>query len=94
MWSCCGLPHSAVRPPVSSTLQEVGEAKKVMGPEALLREKIKQRRHREGYEDGLSTSHKVTRAANRQFCTEGNEVDAWHSYSQAEQDAAGVRVDK
>jgi AdoMet-dependent rRNA methyltransferase SPB1 len=30
----------------------------VMGPEALLREKIKQKRHREGYEDGLSSSFK------------------------------------
>jgi AdoMet-dependent rRNA methyltransferase SPB1 len=29
-----------------------------MGPEALLREKIKQRRHREGYEEGLSSSYK------------------------------------
>lgn len=36
------------------------EVKKVMGPEALLREKIKQRRHREGYEEGLSTTHKVS----------------------------------
>jgi hypothetical protein len=30
----------------------------VMGPEALLKQKIKQKRHREGYEDGLSSSHK------------------------------------
>lgn len=30
----------------------------VMGPEALLRDKIKQTRHREGYEEGLSSSHK------------------------------------
>lgn len=33
--------------------------KKVMGPEALMRQKIKQRRHREGYEEGLSVVHKV-----------------------------------
>ena len=33
-----------------------------MGPEALLRDKIKQKRHREGYEDGLSSSHKMTSA--------------------------------
>ena len=33
-----------------------------MGPEALLREKIKQKRHREGYEDGLSSSHKMASA--------------------------------
>jgi hypothetical protein len=30
-----------------------------MGPEALLKQKIKQKRHREGYDDGLSSSHKV-----------------------------------
>lgn len=29
-----------------------------MGPEALLKQKIKQKRHREGYEDGLSSSHR------------------------------------
>eukprot|EP00199_Chlamydomonas_sp_CCMP681_P002374 CAMPEP_0119115290 /NCGR_PEP_ID=MMETSP1180-20130426/50471_1 /TAXON_ID=3052 ORGANISM="Chlamydomonas cf sp, Strain CCMP681" /NCGR_SAMPLE_ID=MMETSP1180 /ASSEMBLY_ACC=CAM_ASM_000741 /LENGTH=428 /DNA_ID=CAMNT_0007104197 /DNA_START=116 /DNA_END=1398 /DNA_ORIENTATION=- len=42
--------------------QDVTEVKKVMGPEALIREKIKQRRHREGYEDGLSTSFKTASA--------------------------------
>lgn len=39
-------------------MQEVSEVKKVMGPEALLRMKVKQRRFREGYQEGLSTSHK------------------------------------
>lgn len=33
-----------------------------MGPEALIKEKIKQRRHREGYEEGVSTSHKTASA--------------------------------
>ena len=33
-----------------------------MGPEALIRDKIKQKRHREGYEDGLSSSHKAASA--------------------------------
>ncbi|GLC72047.1 hypothetical protein PLESTF_001198400 [Pleodorina starrii] len=42
--------------------QEVSEPKKVMGPEALLRQKIKQRRFREGYEEGFSTSHRATSA--------------------------------
>ncbi|GIM12377.1 hypothetical protein Vretimale_15764 [Volvox reticuliferus] len=42
--------------------QEVVEPKKAMGPEALLRQKIKQRRFREGYEDGMSTSHRATSA--------------------------------
>jgi len=30
----------------------------VLGPEALLKLKVKQKRHREGYEDGISSSHK------------------------------------
>ncbi|MEW5311502.1 MAG: hypothetical protein WDW38_003212 [Sanguina aurantia] len=42
--------------------QEISEVKKVMGPEALLRQKITQKRHREGYEEGLSTLRKVTSA--------------------------------
>ncbi|KAF5833809.1 FtsJ-like methyltransferase-domain-containing protein [Dunaliella salina] len=42
--------------------QEVSDAPRVMGPEALLRQKIKQHRHRSGYEDGLSTMHKVVPA--------------------------------
>ncbi len=33
-----------------------------MGPEALLRQKIKQQRFREGYEEGFSTSHRPTSA--------------------------------
>lgn len=39
--------------------QEVADAPRVMGPDALIKMKIKQKRHREGYEEGLSTSHKV-----------------------------------
>ncbi|KAG2453439.1 hypothetical protein HYH02_001662 [Chlamydomonas schloesseri] len=42
--------------------QEVAEPKKVMGPEALLRQKIKQRRFREGYEEGFSTSQRIASA--------------------------------
>lgn len=34
-----------------------------MGPEALLRQKVKQKRHREGYEDGLAVVHKACGAA-------------------------------
>ncbi len=33
--------------------------KKVMGPDALIRQKIKQVRHREGYDEGISSSHKT-----------------------------------
>ncbi|KAI7836413.1 hypothetical protein COHA_009713 [Chlorella ohadii] len=43
--------------------QEVTEAPKVAGPDALLKQKIKQKRFREGYEEGLSTTHKVLSAA-------------------------------
>lgn len=43
--------------------QEVAEAPKVMGPDALLKQKIKQKRHREGYEDGVSLMSKTVSAA-------------------------------
>lgn len=43
-------------------LQEVAEVKKVMGPDALIRQKIKQVRHREGYDEGISSSHKTVSA--------------------------------
>ena len=38
--------------------QDVSEPAKSLGPDALLKSKVKQLRHREGYEDGLSTTHK------------------------------------
>ena len=41
----------------------MAEPPKVAGPDALLKQKIKQRRHREGYADGLSTSYKPLAAA-------------------------------
>jgi AdoMet-dependent rRNA methyltransferase SPB1 len=34
-----------------------------MGPEALLKQKIKQTRHREGYAEGISSSHAPLGAA-------------------------------
>jgi len=43
-------------------LQEVAEEPKKMGPDALLKQKVKQKRFREGYEDGLSSTHKATSA--------------------------------
>ena len=33
-----------------------------MGPDSLLRQKVKQKRFREGYEAGLSTTHRATSA--------------------------------
>lgn len=43
--------------------QEVAEAPKNMGPDALIKQKIKQKRHREGYEEGTSLARKVLSAA-------------------------------
>ncbi|KAL0044666.1 hypothetical protein WJX82_004707 [Trebouxia sp. C0006] len=43
--------------------QDVTEAPKNMGPDALIKQKIKQKRFREGYEEGLSTMHQPTSAA-------------------------------
>jgi AdoMet-dependent rRNA methyltransferase SPB1 len=42
--------------------QEVVEPPKAAGPDALVKTKIKQRRFREGYEDGLSIARKVVTA--------------------------------
>lgn len=44
-------------------MQDVTEAPKNMGPDALIKQKIKQKRFREGYEEGLSTMHQPTSAA-------------------------------
>ena len=44
-------------------MQDVTETPKNMGPDALIKQKIKQKRFREGYEEGLSTMHKPTSAA-------------------------------
>ena len=72
------------RPP---PLQEVAEAKKVMGPEALLREKIKQRRHREGYDEGISSSHKVASAL--AFVASEAPVEMLGQFTRLELDGAG-----
>jgi AdoMet-dependent rRNA methyltransferase SPB1 len=42
---------------------DVTEAPKNAGPDALLKAKVKQRRFREGYEEGLSTTRKVVSVA-------------------------------
>ena len=43
-------------------MQEVAEEPKKMGPDSLLRQKVKQKRFREGYEAGLSTTHRAASA--------------------------------
>lgn len=42
---------------------DVTEMPKTAGPDALLKAKVKQKRFREGYEEGLSTTRKATTAA-------------------------------
>lgn len=43
-------------------MQEVVEAPKKMGPDALLKDKFKANRQRQGYEEGISTSHRTAPA--------------------------------
>ena len=45
------------------SLQETAEAAPAAGPDALLKDKIKQKRHREGYEEGVSVIHRPASAA-------------------------------
>lgn len=49
------------------------EAPRIEGPDALLRAKDKQRRFREGYEDGISTTHKEIEAS--EFVQQDNPVE-------------------
>lgn len=44
-------------------LQEVADAPKKMGPDALLKDKFKTSRQRSGYEDGVSLAHRPAPAA-------------------------------
>ncbi len=44
-------------------LQEVADAPKKMGPDALLKDKFKTSRQRSGYEEGVSLSHRPAPAA-------------------------------
>ena len=51
-----------------------------MGPDALIKQKIKQKRFREGYEEGLSTMHKPTSAAD--FILSSTPVEMLGQFSQ------------
>ncbi|CAL8471869.1 g11411 [Coccomyxa elongata] len=62
--------------------KEVAEEPKKLGPDALLRQKVKQKRFREGYEDGLSTMHKATTAA--AFIASEEPVEMLGNYSRFE----------
>ena len=48
---------------MTTPAQEVADAPKPMGPDALLRAKVKQKRWREGYEEGAATTHRAAPAA-------------------------------
>lgn len=60
-------------------VQEVAEEPKQLGPDALLRQKVKQKRFREGYEDGLSSTHKAAPAV--AFVTSEEPVEMLGKYS-------------
>eukprot|EP00889_Picochlorum_renovo_P008697 jgi/Picre1/35727/NNA_003187.t1 len=55
------------------------DAPKIEGPDALLRAKDKQRRFREGYEDGISTTHKEILASD--FIQQDNPVEMLGRYT-------------
>lgn len=59
--------------------QEVSEVKKTGGPDALLREKVKQKRHREGYEEGLTNTHRLASAL--AFVASGPPVEMLGQYT-------------
>ena len=59
--------------------QEEIEAPVPMGPDALMRQKNAQRRHREGYDEGLTTLHKPLPALS--FIVADNPVQLLGQYS-------------
>jgi len=58
----------------------VAETPKVMGPDALLRQKVKQKRWREGYEEGVATTHRAAPAA--AFVASATPVEMLGQFSQ------------
>lgn len=60
-------------------MQEVTEEPKSMGPDALLKQKIKQKRFREGYQEGLSSMHKEISVA--AFITTDSPVEMLGQYT-------------
>ncbi|KAK9814670.1 hypothetical protein WJX72_009544 [[Myrmecia] bisecta] len=59
--------------------QDVKEVPRNMGPDALIKMKMKQKKFREGYEEGLSTTHKQTSAV--AFITASNPVEMLGQFS-------------
>ncbi len=58
----------------------MAETPKVMGPDALLRQKVKQKRWREGYEEGVATTHRAAPAA--AFVASATPVEMLGQFSQ------------
>ncbi len=58
------FPSTPHPPPAQNThTQEVTEIAPNAGPDALIKHKVKKQRHREGYAEGISTTHKAISAA-------------------------------
>ena len=65
---------------MTTAAQEVADAPKPMGPDALLRAKVKQKRWREGYEEGAATTHRAAPAA--AFIASATPVEMLGQFSQ------------
>lgn len=75
---------------MSATAQEVADAPKAMGPDALLRAKVKQKRWREGYEEGAATTHRAAPAA--AFIASAAPVEMLGQFSQCAPGALHLHV--
>ena len=73
------LQASAAQHRHRSGAQEEVEEQVPMGPDALMRQKNAQKRHREGYEEGVATTHKPLPALS--FITADNPVQLLGQYS-------------
>ena len=62
-----------------------------MGPDALLKQKIKQKRFREGYEEGLSSMHKEASAL--AFLTSDSPVEMLGQFTKSVTASDDVSVD-
>ena len=60
-------------------MQEVAEEPKAAGPDALMKQKLKQKRFREGYAEGLSSLHKEVPVA--AFITSTTPVEMLGQYT-------------
>lgn len=55
--------HHTSMPMTTRAMQEVTDIAPNAGPDALIKHKIKKQRHREGYAEGISTTHRAISAA-------------------------------